>query len=96
MAEFEMRNDDASIFVKEDESPTIGKTVIEINSELYINMKLPVKMVNWEQEKLKKIKTCELFEELKCREGVNVITAEPYERKEIIIEGPAVVLIIVD
>lgn len=45
---------------------------------------------------LDSIKTCQLVEELKSREGVREITVGPYERKEISIEGPAVVLVVLD
>lgn len=47
-------------------------------------------------EKLKDFKTCELIEELKKREGVEAHRAEPYEDYEIKINGPAVVLVIID
>lgn len=42
------------------------------------------------------VKTCHLVEELEAREGVEKITTEPYEKKEISVEGPAVILIITD
>lgn len=45
---------------------------------------------------LKDYKTCELVKELKEREGVIVHWAEPYEDKEVKINGPALVLIIKD
>lgn len=41
-------------------------------------------------------KTCELVAELKTREGVEVITAEPDQKKEILVEGPAIILVISD
>lgn len=40
--------------------------------------------------------TSELVYELKQREGVEIKTAEPYEDMEMSVNGPAVVLIIVD
>lgn len=46
--------------------------------------------------KLREISTKDLVEELKNREGVEIKTAEPYEDMEISVNGPAVVLIIVD
>lgn len=45
---------------------------------------------------LKNVSTKELVEELGNREGVEIKTAEPYEDMEISVNGPAVVLIIVD
>lgn len=41
-------------------------------------------------------KTCELVEELKKREGVEEITVEPYATKQITVDGPAVILKIID
>lgn len=40
--------------------------------------------------------TADLVEELRTREGVETITAEPYEKKTITVEGPAVVLVVTD
>ena len=45
---------------------------------------------------LKSIPTKELVEELKKREGVKAEYAEPYQDKSLSINGPAVILIIVD
>ena len=45
---------------------------------------------------LKNIKTCELVEELKKREGVEVKIAEPHKDMALSVNGPAVVLIVVD
>lgn len=45
---------------------------------------------------LKNISTKKLVEELEKRNGVNMITAEPYEDKKIKVNGPALVLIVVD
>lgn len=45
---------------------------------------------------LKDIKTCELVEELKKREGVEVKIAEPHKDMSVSVNGPAVVLIVVD
>ena len=41
-------------------------------------------------------KTCELVEELKTREGVETHWAEPYEDKNIQVNGPALVLVVID
>lgn len=45
---------------------------------------------------MKDIATCDLVKELIKREGVKRIEAEPYEKKEILVEGPAVVLVVID
>lgn len=47
-------------------------------------------------QELNKIKTRELVEELREREGVEIIQAEPYQQKDISVEGPAVILIVTD
>ncbi|MCI9592263.1 MAG: BC1881 family protein [Lachnospiraceae bacterium] len=45
---------------------------------------------------LSKVNTCDLVKELKSREGVSAITAEPYKETKISIDGPSVILIIID
>lgn len=45
---------------------------------------------------LKEFKTCELVEELKKREGVEAHWAEPCEDFKITVNGPAVVLVVID
>lgn len=45
---------------------------------------------------LRDFKTCELVEELGKREGVESHRAEPYEQKEYRVNGPALVLIVID
>ena len=45
---------------------------------------------------LKDIQTCDLVEELKKREGVEVKIAEPHKDMSVSVNGPAVVLIIID
>ncbi len=47
-------------------------------------------------QELNKIKTRELVEELRVREGVETIQAEPYLQTDIPVEGPAVILIVTD
>jgi len=42
------------------------------------------------------VKTCELVAELKKREGVMELIAEPYKRLEVVVEGPAIVLVVTD
>lgn len=45
---------------------------------------------------LKCVKTFELMEELKLREGVKMEYAEPYQDKHLTINGPATILIVID
>ena len=45
---------------------------------------------------LSKAKTYELVAELKTREGVEVIMAEPYQKREVSVGGPAVFFIVTD
>lgn len=45
---------------------------------------------------LSSIPTCALVEELKTREGVDTNIAEPYQNLDVSVNGPAIVLVIVD
>ena len=45
---------------------------------------------------LSKTKTSELITELETREGVKMIIAEPHQNGEVSVEGPAVILVVVD
>ena len=45
---------------------------------------------------LKNISTCELVKELKKREGVEFVILEPYEKQTVEIEGPMVLLKVID
>ena len=45
---------------------------------------------------LKSIKTAELVEELKKREGVRTEYVEPHTDKKISVNGPAEILIVID
>ncbi len=45
---------------------------------------------------LKSVKTVELVEELKKREGVKTEYAEPHKDKKLSVSGPAEILIIID
>ena len=49
-----------------------------------------------EIEKLKNIETKYLVEELKKREGVKTTIVEPHKDKKIEVNGPAIVLVIID
>lgn len=46
--------------------------------------------------KIEEIPTCQLVEELKKREGVETIIAEPYEDIMVIANGPAIILKVID
>ena len=48
------------------------------------------------ESRLRDYKTCELVEELKTREGVETHVAEPYEDVSVQVNGPAIVLVIID
>lgn len=45
---------------------------------------------------LEDIKTCDLVDELKRREGVDSYLAEPHKDFELKLSGPAVVLVVID
>lgn len=45
---------------------------------------------------LKNVLTCELVKELQKREGVEFIILEPYKKETIEIEGPMVLLKVID
>lgn len=45
---------------------------------------------------IKEIPTCKLVEELKSREGVDTKIAEPYEDVTITVNGPAILLTVID
>lgn len=56
-------------------------------------------MIGTEKSKgsgLEAFKTCELVEELRKREGVEEVWAEPREQKKFSVDGPAIVLIVTD
>lgn len=48
------------------------------------------------RELLSEFKTCDLVDELKKREGVETHIAEPYQDTVISVNGPAVVLVVID
>lgn len=45
---------------------------------------------------LSEVKTCDLVSELRQREGVETHTAEPYQDVTVSVNGPAVVLVVID
>ncbi|MCI1951777.1 MAG: BC1881 family protein [Clostridiales bacterium] len=47
-------------------------------------------------KELKAISTCDLVNELKNREGVEITIAEPYQDINIKVNGPAIVLTVID
>lgn len=48
------------------------------------------------RELLSEFKTCDLVDELKKREGAETHIAEPYQDTAISVNGPAVVLVVID
>ena len=48
------------------------------------------------REQLSEFKTCELVDELKKREGVETHIAEPYQDVTVSVNGPAMVLVVID
>lgn len=48
------------------------------------------------QEQLSEFKTCDLVDELRKREGVETHIAEPYQDVTVSVNGPAVVLVVID
>ena len=48
------------------------------------------------REQLSEFKTCELVGELRKREGVETHTVEPYQDVTVSVNGPAVVLVVID
>lgn len=49
-----------------------------------------------QEMKLNEIKTRELVEELKTREGISHYWVEPHENKTVTVNGPALVLVVID
>lgn len=49
-----------------------------------------------EKVSLKEIPTCELVAELETREGVETTIAEPYQDVKVAVNGPAIVLVVID
>lgn len=48
------------------------------------------------REQLSGFKTCDLVDELRKREGVETHIAEPYQDVTVSVNGPAVVLVVID
>ena len=48
------------------------------------------------RERLSEFKTCDLVDELRKREGVETHIAEPYQDVTVSVNGPAVVLVVID
>ena len=48
------------------------------------------------REQLSEFKTCDLVDELRKREGVETHIAEPYQDVTVSVNGPAVVLVVID
>ena len=45
---------------------------------------------------LSKVKTPELVAELETSEGVKMVIADPYQKREVSVEGPALILVVMD
>lgn len=48
------------------------------------------------REQVSEFKTCELVDELRKREGVETHIAEPYQDVTVSVNGPAMVLVVID
>ena len=48
------------------------------------------------REQLSEFKTCDLVDELRKREGVETHIAEPYQDVTVSVNGPAVVMVVID
>lgn len=48
------------------------------------------------REQVSEFKTCDLVDELRKREGVETHIAEPYQDVTVSVNGPAVVLVVID
>ena len=48
------------------------------------------------REQLSEFRTCDLVDELRKREGVETHIAEPYQDVTVSVNGPAVVLVVID
>lgn len=58
--------------------------------------KLANEEIRVQVEKLKEFKTWELVEELKTREGVKTTIVEPHVDEKVEVNGPAIVLVVID
>ena len=54
------------------------------------------KMNEARKRQLSNVRTKELVEELKTREGVEIKCAEPHQDTEVPVNGPAIILIVTD
>ena len=73
--------------------PGDGYTYEQINEaiDLALSALRPVS-----REQLSEFKTCDLVDELRKREGVETHIAEPYQDVTVSVNGPAVVLVVID
>lgn len=82
-------------------SISVDKERLEMHEKELIRVQELLKMFSSEKPEgktnpLSNYITCELVEELKTREGVETHWAEPYEDKNIQVNGPALVLVVID
>lgn len=78
--------------------PEMVKALAElVNSQIKLSVNESVgKLKEVKGMRLSGIKTCDLVTELEKREGVEKTLAEPYQVKDISVQGPAVVLVVTD
>ena len=81
----EMRETETSYWGKVHTETTIEATRLALSSLRPVS-----------REQLSEFKTCELVGELRKREGVETHTAEPYQDVTVSVNGPAVVLVVID
>lgn len=70
---------------------SVANTMLE-NQRKILSLENEIKQL----KQNKRLSTKELVEELKTREGVDTIIAEPYEKKNISVDGSAIVPIVTD
>lgn len=74
-------------------SPTLDETGSSVTEAMKVALS-SLRPVSREQ--LSEFKTCALVDELRNREGVETHIAEPYQDVTVSVNGPAVVLVVID
>lgn len=80
--------------MRETETSYWGKVHTETTIEAIRTALAALRPVSREQ--LSEFKTCDLVDELRKREGVETHIAEPYQDVTVSVNGPAVVLVVID
>ena len=80
--------------MRETETSYWGKVHTETTIEAIRTALAALRPVSLEQ--LSEFKTCDLVDELRKREGVETHIAEPYQDVTVSVNGPAVVLVVID